>query len=276
MTIEAALRRLHLQSPRPESLAQFYSRAYGLEVSRAGSVVGCAGPGREVYISPGTANQLHHALYTFNAPSRWQAFCDRVSDLRQIDAASSPDLPRGAVSVIDPDGHRMVFALAEDPVISPSPGRLPAAMNQHFALRTTRIEEMLAFYRDRLGFVVSDRVLDPEGRLRACFLRTDALHHSLALFGAAITCFDHQSFETPSWNDLKDWADHMARERIEIVWGVGRHGPGNDAFFMVRDPDGNLAEISAEIETCAVDRMPGVWPHEERTLNLWGKAILRS
>jgi catechol-2,3-dioxygenase len=135
---------------------------------------------------------------------------------------------------------------------------------------------MQAFYRDRLGFVVSDEVRDEAGELRACFLRTDKLHHCLALFGAAISCFDHQSFETPSWNDIKKWGDHMAALRVPIVWGIGRHGPGNDVFFMVRDPDGNLAEISSEIEQCAPDRPTGQWPHEERTLNLWGKAILRS
>ena len=50
----------------------------------------------------------------------------------------------------------------------------------------------------------------------------------------------------------------------------------NDNFFMVRDPDGNLAEISCDLEVCAEDRPAGLWPHEARTLNLWGNAILRS
>ena len=53
-------------------------------------------------------------------------------------------------------------------------------------------------------------------------------------------------------------------------------GPGNDVFFMVRDPDGNLAEISAEIEVCAPERPEGIWPHEQRTLNLWGMALMRT
>ena len=75
---------------------------------------------------------------------------------------------------------------------------------------------------------------------------------------------------------MKEWGDHMAALKVPIVWGIGRHGPGNDVFFMVRDPDGNLAEISSEIEHCAPGRPAGTWPHEERTLNLWGKAILRS
>ena len=60
------------------------------------------------------------------------------------------------------------------------------------------------------------------------------------------------------------------------------HCPLPDEFANVaqavalRDPDGNLAEISSEIEHCAPGRPAGLWPHEERTLNLWGKAILRS
>ena len=82
--------------------------------------------------------------------------------------------------------------------------------------------------------------------------------------------------EAPDWDKLKNWADHMGRQRTTIVWGVGRHGPGNDVFFMVRDPDENLAEISSEIEVCKSDRPVGIWRHEERTLNLWGKAIMRT
>jgi hypothetical protein len=45
---------------------------------------------------------------------------------------------------------------------------------------------------------------------------------------------------------------------------------------MVKDPDGNLAEISAELEICASDRPLGTWPHRPETLNRWGVAIMRS
>ena len=36
------------------------------------------------------------------------------------------------------------------------------------------------------------------------------------------------------------------------------------------------AEISAEIEVCAPERPEGIWPHEQRTLNLWGMALMRT
>lgn len=279
MPIEARLGWLHLQSPQPEAMAAFYARAYGLQVERLGPVLACRGGGRALHVSIGEAHRLHYALYRFGSTADWQDFVACSDRVLSAEDLNLPGLPSGVRSCVDPDGNRMVFAPPGlDPAGTQSPGTLalPPAVNQHFALRTTRIDAMLAFYRDALGFHLSDRVVDGEGGLRACFLRTDSLHHSLALFGAPVTCFDHQSFESPAWSDLRDWADHMSRERIEIVWGVGRHGPGNDVFFMVRDPDGNLAEISSEIEVCDEARPPGVWPHEERTLNLWGKAIMRS
>jgi catechol 2,3-dioxygenase len=60
-----------------------------------------------------------------------------------------------------------------------------------------------------------------------------------------------------------------------LMWGPGRHGPGNNLFIFIEDPDGNWIEVSAELEVVH-DRPAVDWPHERRTLNLWGPAILRS
>ena len=98
----------------------------------------------------------------------------------------------------------------------------------------------------------------------------------MALFRAAEVRFDHFSCEVKGWPDLRDWADHMARVGVDLAWGVGRHGPGNDTFLMVRDMDGNMGEISSDLEVCAPDRPAGVWPHRPQTLNRWGVAIMRS
>jgi hypothetical protein len=76
--------------------------------------------------------------------------------------------------------------------------------------------------------------------------------------------------------DIRDWGDHFARLRIPVVWGPGHHGPGDNLFIFVADPDGNSVELSAELEIVPAGREARAWPHEERTLNLWGKAPLRS
>lgn len=275
MEIQASLQCIHLYSPQPQALADFYVRCYGMQLSPVGSDLVCQGPGRRVAISQGTANQLQYAQFGLHGSKAWDAFAARTRDQKTELLPPLLDTQLPALAFRDPDGNLIVFTLAQDTLHIPSTA--PShAVSQHFALRTTRVPEMQAFYRDQLGFVVSDEVLDETGRLSACFLRTDSLHHALALFGAPISCFDHQSFEAPGWDDMKRWGDHMAALRVPIVWGIGRHGPGNDLFFMVRDPDNNLAEISTEIETCAADRPTGQWPHEERTLNVWGKAIMRS
>jgi catechol 2,3-dioxygenase len=271
MEIQASLQCIHLFSPQPQALAEFYSRSYGMALTQSGEDYVCHGPGRSVAVSLGPVNQLKYAQFGLQSPAAWDAFAARTKAV-PYEAVPERLVARAqALAFRDPDGNLMVFTLADAAGEMASDAPSPAT-SQHFALRTTRVAAMQAFYRDRLGFLVSDEV----GELRACFLRTDRLHHAMALFGAPISCFDHQSFETPGWDDMKKWGDHMASLKVPIVWGIGRHGPGNDVFFMVRDPDGNLAEISSEIESCASDRPTGQWPHEERTLNLWGKAILRS
>lgn len=60
-----------------------------------------------------------------------------------------------------------------------------------------------------------------------------------------------------------------------MIWGPGRHGPGNNLFAFIEDLDGNKIEISGELEIIH-DRKIKKWPHEPRTLNLWGSAIMRS
>jgi catechol-2,3-dioxygenase len=283
MNLRRTLKRIHLQSPQPRALATFYANAYGMYCKESDGVWSCTQTDREVWISTGQAGKLHYALFVFSDPAHWGSFLQTTQGLPKINLQRFSELPASAVGFLDPDGNCMVFGLestfnlkTQSAQSTPTQISVPAASSQHFALRTMQIEAMMHFYTDALGFVLSDKVHDESGQLKACFVRGNEMHHVVALFGAPVNCFDHQSFETPTWNALKDWADHMGQQRIEIVWGVGRHGPGNDVFFMVRDPDGNLAEISSEIEICTDQRPAGQWKHEERTLNLWGKAIMRS
>ena len=112
--------------------------------------------------------------------------------------------------------------------------------------------------------------------MTATFLRSDPEHHSLACFRAPEVRPDHQCYEPTCWNDIRDWADHMGTQRVKLWWGPGRHGPGNNLFFMVEDPDGHKVEWSAELEVMPRDMAPRAWKHEERTLNYWGQSWMRS
>lgn len=278
MEIGARLHHLQLLSSGVDMCANFYGRVYHMQVRAEGSVRICAARDRRLIVAPGPVHRLGFAAFGFAMESDLDAYRRRVKIRTPVTEASSSLFHSSAFMVTDPDGNQIVFGVPAATEAADEPQStegLPARL-QHFAVRSRDASRLIPFYRDDLGFVVSDHVYDDAGRIRASFFRTDAEHHSLAIFQAAEAQHDHLSFETTDWTKLRDWADRISELGIAIVWGVGRHGPGNDTFFMIRDPDGNLAEISAELEVCESTRGEGRWSHEERTLNLWGGSIMRS
>lgn len=275
--IGAELDHICIQSSDPERLADFFIHAYDMTKSKLDDYWMCQGPERQLLIKAGKPKQLGYMAFGFNNLDALTNYKERLAtEDVVIEESPSPIFLDDGFSVIDPDGNQVVFGVSTKQSAQPT-GR-PAARLQHLAVRTPDPQGMMDFYSKTLHFVVSDRVKNSDDELTACFLRSDHEHHALALFGIkGEPIHDHVSFETESLQQLTDWADYVAAEKaIPIHWGVGRHGPGNDIFFMVLDPDGNLVEISCELEVCDADRPAYQWAHEERTLNLWGKAIMRN
>ncbi|MEE8438407.1 MAG: VOC family protein [Micropepsaceae bacterium] len=273
MPIGAVLDQLELASPQVRVLAEFYARSFGFEARYSEDGAICNAPARVIRLRTGPANHLLSARFRFRSLSDFNAFAARL-DANGLSVKRSGKDMEEKLCVVDPDGRELHFRLsnaADDEAAAATDARL-----QHFAVRTPDPDALLKFYVELLGFIASDYVRDEEGVLRAAFIRSDDEHHILAIFRAAEARFDHFSCEVADWTALRDWADRMAAASIMLEWGVGRHGPGNDTFFMVKDPDGNLAEISAELEVCAPDRPVGLWPHRPETLNQWGVAIMRS
>lgn len=174
-------------------------------------------------------------------------------------------------TINNPLGHIVGFSFNE--YEKTHPNKSPRL--QHFGIRAVDIDSLSNFYEHVLGFTISDRVYNEQQELTAIFIRTDQEHHSFAIFKSPINRFDHFSCEVRDWTEMKTWADHMAKCSIELAWGIGRHGPGNDTFFMIKDSDGNMGEISAELEQCSPGRPVGIWKHHPLTLNQWGVAIMR-
>ena len=263
----ARLHHLRRDSPKPEPLARFYGELLGDRVAPLpdGSWL-VAGRGRRLVVGKGAAGSVPYFALELRDSAHVEAYRRRCN----AESFSSPLLAEGAFAVTDPDGRRVVFGLTRE-IETPSglPGRL-----QHFVCATQRLPEMLEFYRG-LGMVESDRVLEGEA-LSAVFLRSDPEHHSFAAFRAPESRPDHHCYETTGWLDIRDWADRMAALRIPLWWGPGRHGPGNNLFFMIEDPDGHKVEFSAELELMPKEMPHRTWPHEQRTLNLWGSAWMRS
>jgi hypothetical protein len=265
-----------IQSAHPDRLASFLERAYAMHRHPVAGGWQCDAPGRTLLVTSGASGKVDYVAFKFKTDEALGSYRLRLANMGQrIGDNPSVLLDGDAFSTIDPDGNVVAFGSARVSAVSETeeealPGRL-----QHCAFRTRQLVAMVTFYSD-LGFVISDRVEDDDGVLRACFLRTDQEHHTLALFGAAESRLDHVSCETRDIGAIAGWADRLSKLHIPIHWGIGRHGPGNDIFLMVKDPDDNMLEVSADLEVCAAERATGTWRHEPRTLNLWGSAIMRS
>jgi len=274
----ATLHHLRLNSDQPKRLVDFYKDAIGLEAeARGDGVWQLTGPDRRMLIGHGDPASLGFAAFALAAPEQLAALrAHLAAQALQPAPSPSPLFEPEAFAVADPDGNQLVFGLppvTEEPAAAGSPlkGRL-----QHFVVASTRVPAMVEFYRDKLGMLVSDYVHDDKGDVTACFLRSDPEHHCFAVFRAPKAGLDHHSYETSGWMDIRDWADRMGDLRVPLWWGPGRHGVGNNLFFMVEDPDGSKVELSAELEVCPADQPPGEWEHGERALNLWGNAWMRS
>jgi catechol 2,3-dioxygenase len=274
--IGARLQQLCFSSPDPERLAQFFARGFGMAIeTMPNGDRRCHAPARELLITRGKPNKLAFSAYAFDTASALRRYRETLAS-RSIPLGPNPSpyFDATAFSVTDPDGNVLVFGVrASEPVTA---SRSLYARLQHLGFRTPDLDTLVEFYEHSLGFLVSDRVHDDNGVLHACFVRSDPEHHTVALFRSTEARLDHHCYESNAWADIRDWADFLAAQRVPIYWGVGRHGPGNNLFFMVKDPDDNLVELSAELEVCDATRATALWRHEERTLNLWGNAVMRS
>jgi catechol 2,3-dioxygenase-like lactoylglutathione lyase family enzyme len=269
----AYLHHLQLMSPDPAALAAFYGRAMDMTVAQLpdGQFL-CQGPLRCMLFTKGTARQLGFGAFATRDPDGLNEIRMRARDAG-VELLPSPSKLFGeeAFGVRDPDGNLILFGLGKR---EPPPAGLRGPL-QHLTLATHDVDAIEAFYADKLGFLVSDRVRKPDGSVATCFMRSNHEHHTLACFRADIRGVDHHSYEAGEWAVMKDWCDRMGEHAIPIMWGPGRHGPGNNLFIFIEDPDRNWIEISAELEVM-YDRPVREWPHAERTLNLWGRAIMRS
>ena len=280
-----------------KACALWYSQLLGDPVVRlASDIWQVRGADRWMLFRTGAKKTVPMIAFAFPTHEQWAAY---LAHLKLIELALHPVAPElrellgeATFAVRDPDQRTLLFCVAaplmqaadppfpdDDPETITQPSVLAAARSarmQHFVCASTQSDAMLEFYRDVLGFLESDRVVDTNGDLSSAFVRSDTEHHSFAVFRAPHTGPDHHAYEVSNWNAIRDWADHCGDLEVPLWWGPGRHGVGNNLFFMIEDPDGYKVEFSAELEHMTPDQAYREWPHGPRALNLWGNAWMRS
>ena len=178
----------------------------------------------------------------------------------------------------DPLGNRVELfhglAKADRPFepARPSSGFRTGALGLgHVVLTVPRIDSVLPFYRDVLGFKLSDYALRP---FHAVFLHVNARHHSLALLETGQAGLHHLMIEALSVDDLGKAYD-AALERRCVSVTLGRHTNDHMMSFYAHSPSRFMVEYgwggrSIDDARWAVQEMvhgPSLWGHERSWLN---------
>jgi catechol 2,3-dioxygenase-like lactoylglutathione lyase family enzyme len=259
---------LALRVPDVAEARAFYTRIVGLQVhddlAEGGVRLGWGAGHHVLDLLPGPKGLDHLAFEVFE-PALLDALAEALGAAgRRVD-----DSGDAGVETQDPDGNRIRFHGPVDRAGEAFGGgaRRPVRY-QHATLATADLPAMLDFYVGLVGFRLSDLMGDEFG-----WLRSSADHHTLAAVASGGQGLDHFSFDVTGWGDLLTWCDRLTAEGVDVTWGPGRHGPGNNLFIMFDDPAGNHIELSAEMEQFhdeQADHPVRRWRPVPRSINLWG------
>jgi catechol 2,3-dioxygenase len=117
----------------------------------------------------------------------------------------------------------------------------------HVALYVSDIERSTRFYRDVLGFHISDIYGEDMMPGGAVFLRCNPDHHGIALFHSAQpnpvgAGLHHMAFEVATLDDVVRAREHLRRNNVPVDFD-GRRRAGVQIAVEFRDPDGHRLEI---------------------------------
>lgn len=164
--------------------------------------------------------------------------------------------------------------IAPDMTRRPRPRRLG-----HVVLNVRDLQASVRFYTEVVGLEVSDYIED-----QMAFLRCGTDHHDLALaqipsngpqrdatYQPGRPGLEHFAYQLGSLAEIEEAARYLQAKGVEIVRGIGKHGPGENLFLVFKDPDGNYCEFYAEMVQVTREQpyAPRVWKNDIAAFDQW-------
>ena len=143
-----------------------------------------------------------------------------------------------------------------------SPGGIAANRLGHVAMYTADPLMTSKFYSEVLGFRVSDWIEES-----FVFMRCGPDHHTLNFVAGEVRQMNHIAFELRDASHMHRACDLLGRNRIQILWGPVRHGPGHNVAVYHRNPDGQVVELFFDLDRMTDEELgyfePRPW-HRDR------------
>jgi biphenyl-2,3-diol 1,2-dioxygenase len=146
----------------------------------------------------------------------------------------------------------------------------------HILVHSPDIDASVGFYRDILGFRVSDftTVSTPNGPLRLAFLHCNSRHHSIAFIGApGPKRLNHIMLESNALMDVGIGRDACLANDIPIAVDLGCHMNDQMVSFYMGCPSGFALEYGwgARVIDDAIWQVE----HYDSVDSIWGHPQLR-
>lgn len=252
------LRSVELELPEVASAAEFLEACWGLfPAGSSGGTRFFRGTGDHPYILSLTqARAPAVAAITFSGEEIPGA-PDRTFDV--------PGGGRG-FEVKGPENQTYRFIIEQD-AAERLEGRDKPIQLTHAVINSTDVEACERFAVEKLGFKVSDRT----AHMR--FVRCNRKHHALAYAKSELASLNHIAFEMQDVDAVMRGIGRLREAGYDVVWGPGRHGPGNNVFGYFIAPWGGIVEYTAEVSEVGDDYKVGSpedWKWPPGRIDHWG------
>jgi catechol 2,3-dioxygenase-like lactoylglutathione lyase family enzyme len=274
------LRHVGIAAPDFARAAEFYRTAWGLtQVAEDGGIAFFGSPGSpENYllrVRQDTAKRLDVVAFGVAEAADVDALAERLatSGTRIDREPGKLDTPGGGYGFrfFDPDGRLIEISsdVAERPARELEPKESIPRKLSHVVFNSTDVPATQAFYETHLGLRLSDWLAD-----QMCFLRSGPEHHLLAIAKGPHVALNHVSFEMRGLDEYMRGTGRLKRAGHRLIWGPGRHGPGDNTFSYFFDPFGNVMEYTTELEKIADEETwePRVFEISDENSDQWGTA----
>jgi catechol 2,3-dioxygenase len=204
----------------------------------------------------------------------------KSAKLEILDDRSMHEGIPSAFRFVDPWGHvfEVHTPVPRDQKPFLGPGVTPKRLD-HVGLGGKDTQGLRDMLIELFGMRLSDSI-DGNG---AMWMRTsDGWHHTISIAGGPER-LHHYSFEIEHFSDYARLGDCLHTAGRKLVWGVGRHGAGQNYFSYYKDAVGCLVETTMGMERIEDDATftPRVWKvttpdFTDEWINMWGVAPTRA
>ena len=213
-----------------------------------------------------------------------------VADARSLEAIRQElskdracEIVDGLLTSVDDDGHVIAFRVtertpyeAQDKVINVTGFANRRPVNQrvnfkeagraramgHLVFWSRDPARSFAFYRDRLGFLVTDSYQNNAGVFARANGHGD--HHSIFFLQIGHAPFSpslqHVEFQFGDIQEVLVVGERLHKAGFQTAFGPGRHELGSNWYWYFNTPLGAAFEVAADMDRADDEWVPGVWP----------------